>query len=228
MGTWVWDYETQREVWRDDVLADGESLRVPLMLCESAQKDVRDHYVRDQFVRDQLATHNACAGHRPGRGLDALIHAAQPTVTVDAVSDDLVARRGTALADAMLERQRALDETERRQQWRTVLDARVKVEPPDGDDEDDGDESDGRELAGSAEYPGGDYAGNDDDDANDEQHGSEEYPHNGGRYPDGSVLTEAERAYQERTQRGDQLWRTGSAVSRADANQRQLERWRGK
>jgi hypothetical protein len=233
----IWDYS--KECWSDeDVLADGEMLRVPLMLCDGAQQDVRDHFVHDHFVRDALARHNANGFHRPGFAIEAFVHAAEPTVSVVDASDDLVARRGVELRDAFVARERALNEVGRRQQWRTTLDARLKVEPESDDGDGDGDESNG-ELAGSAEYPGGDYTYEPDADDNDDdddpraykqtqQHGSEEYPRNRGRYPDGSVLTEAERAYQERTQRGDQLWRTGSAVSRANANQAQLERWRGK
>jgi hypothetical protein len=67
---------------------------------------VRDHFVRDHFVRDALARHNATAGHRPGRVLDALIHATQPPVSVADASNDLEARRGTSLADACLSARR--------------------------------------------------------------------------------------------------------------------------
>jgi hypothetical protein len=104
-------YYTDDDDDGDRVLKDGEVLRTSMCMLDAAQQDVRDHFVRDHFVRDALARHNATAGHRPGRVLDALIHAAHPTVSVTDASDDLVARRGTALADAMLERQKALAET---------------------------------------------------------------------------------------------------------------------
>jgi hypothetical protein len=248
----IWDYKL--ESWRDeDVLADGEMLRVPLMLCDSAQRDVRDHFARDAgdetsrrtSVNDRLAAHNATAGHRPGRVLDALIHAAQPTVSVTDASDDLVARRGMALADAMLERQKALAETEQRQQWRTTLDARrMKVEP-EGDDDDDADDEPNGELVGSAEYgPDGDheYEPEDNDEDDDDvfkapreykqrgQYGSQEYGHSGGA-PNASGLRapedDRERARLERDQRGNNAWRNGPSVSRANTIEQQLERWRG-
>jgi hypothetical protein len=63
------------------------------------------------------------------------------------------------------------------------------------------------------------------------QYGSQEYGHSGGA-PGGSGLRapqdDRERARIERDRRGDQAWRTSPSVSREDANQRQLERWRGK
>jgi hypothetical protein len=230
----IWDYK--RECWTDeDVLADGEMLRVPLMLCDGAQRDVRDHFARDHFVRDALARHNATGFHRPNFIQESFVHAAQPTVTADAVSDDLEQRRGIGLRDAMVKRDRALAATERRQQWR-AHDFLEQIGSGEygrrGDheyDDPEDDESNG-ELAGSAEYPGGDYAGNDDDDDDAEQHGSGEYGHSGGA-PDASGLRAAqddrERARLERDQIGNNKWRNGSAVSRANANERQLERWRG-
>jgi hypothetical protein len=141
--------------------------------------------------------------------LDALIHAAQPTVSVTDASDDLLERRGTTVPTAFADRERALDEVERRQQWRTTLDARrMKVEP-EGDDEDD-DESNGEQI-GSAEYGrGGDHE-NDDNDGDDDSL---------------EVLQRRrEAAYQESVARSSNAWRTAGP---ANANQRQLERWRGK
>jgi hypothetical protein len=226
----------------DGIMEDGEMLVCPTFLMDAGQREVVSHFKSRRAVSDALASHNAGAGHRPGFVTDTLCQSA--TATVNDASDDLVERRGTALADAMLERQRALAETEQRQQWRTTLDARVKVEP-ESDDADDDDES---ELVGSAEYgKKGDYEyqpddDNGDDDENDVfkapreykqkgQYGSGEYGHSGGA-PDASGLRapedDRERARIERDQRGNQAWRNGSAVSRANANQRQLERWRGK
>jgi hypothetical protein len=226
----------------DHIMEDGDFMHVPVYLQDATQREVRDHFVQDHFVRDALARHNATAGHRPGRVLDALIHAAQPTVSVTDASDDLEARRGTALADAMLERQKAFAATERRQQWRTMLDARIKVEP-ESDDDDDDDES---ELVGSAEYgKKGDHEYQPDDDAEEDgddvfsapreykqkgQYGSGEYGHSSGS-PDSSGIRapedDRERARLERDQRGNNAWRNGPSVSRATTIQQQLERWRG-
>jgi hypothetical protein len=111
----------------DRVLKYGEVLRVNFM--DSYQRDVRDHFVRDHFVRDALARHNATGLHRPGYAIDALVHAPQPTVSVTDTSEDLLERRGTTVPTAFADRERALDEVERRQQWRTVVDAATRVEP---------------------------------------------------------------------------------------------------
>jgi hypothetical protein len=122
----------------------------------------------------------------------------------------------------------------------------MKVEPESEDDDGDNDEPNG-ELVGSAEYgPDGDHEFEPEAEGEDEdndvfkvpreykqkgQYGSGEYGHSGGA-PDASGLRapqdDRERARIERDWRGDEAWRTGPSVSRADANQRQLERWRGK
>jgi hypothetical protein len=129
----------------------------------------------------------------------------------------------------MLERQKALAATERRQQWRTMLDARMKI-PSESDDDDD--ESNG-ELVGSAEYgPDGDHEfepeAEDEDEDNDNdvfsapreykqrgQYGLQEYGHSGGA-PDASGLRapqdDRERARIERDRRGDQAWRTAGQM----------------
>ena len=228
----------------DRVLEDGEGLRVPVFLMDAGQRAVTSHFAR-RNVADALDRHNACAGHRPGFVTDTLCQSA--TATVNDTSDDLVERRGMALCDAMLERQKALAETERRQQWRTVLDARTKVEPPDDDDEDDNDGEPNGELVGSAEYGSeGDHEYQPDDDAEEDgddvfsapreykqkgQYGSGEYGHSGG-FPAASGLRvpedARERARIERDRRGDSAWRNGPSVSRATTIQQQLERWRGK
>jgi hypothetical protein len=192
----IWDYK--RECWTDeDVLADGEMLRVPLMLCDGAQRDVRDHFARDHFVRDALARHNGTAGHRPGFVTDTLCQST--TASVNDTSDDLLERRGTGLRDAMIEREKALADTEQRQQWRTVLDARMKVEAES--DEDEEHDSDGS----YDEDSDADIAGERDDLE--------------------ALQARRERAYQESVTRSSNAWRTAGP---ANANQRQLERWRGK
>jgi hypothetical protein len=192
----------------DRVLKDGEVLRTSMFMLDAAQQEVRDHFMHDHFVRDALARHNATGLHRPGYVLDSLVHAAQPTVSVADASNDLVERRGMELRDAFAARERALNEVEQRQQWRTTLDARMKVEPED-DNEDD-DESNGEQI-GSAEYGrGGDHE-NDDNDGDDDSLEA--------------LQARREAAYQESVARSSNAWRTAGP---ANANQRQLERWRGK
>jgi hypothetical protein len=231
----------------DGIMEDGEMLVCPTYLMDSSQRAVTQHFARDAFVRDQLAAHRACAGHRPGPVIATLC--ASPTANMTDASNDLLERRGTTVPTTFADRERALDEVERRQQWRTVLDARTRLKiEPEEDNGDDGDEDESNgELAGSAEYgPSGDheYQPDDDGDADGDedvfsapreykqkgQYGSQEYGHSGGS-PDSSGIRapedDRERARLERDQRGNNAWRNGPSVSRANANQAQLERWRG-
>jgi hypothetical protein len=198
----------------DRVLKDGEHLRVPMTLMDSDQRDVRDHF-DNHFVRDALARHNATGLHRPGYAIDALVHAAQPTTTATDASNDLVERRGMQLRDAFVARERALNEVERRQQWRTTLDARLKVEPEDDDGDDDDAPNGSLEQIGSGEYGrGGDHKYKPEDDEN-----------NGDGDSLKALQQRREAAYQESVARSSNAWRTAGP---ANVNQRQLEKWRGK
>jgi hypothetical protein len=98
----------------------------------------------------------------------------------------------------MADRERALAETERRQQWHTTLDARMKAKPesdePESDDDDDDDEAD---------------EDNGDDDGGSPQTAAEE---------------RRQFAWQETNARGDNAWcldpRRQSAVMRQAASWR--------
>jgi hypothetical protein len=106
-------YYTDDDDDGDRVLKDGEVLRTSMFMLDAAQRDVRDHIVRDHFVRDAVSRHNGTAGHRPGFVIDTLVHTAQPVSLTDA-DTDLQSRRGTTVRAVFADRERALDEVERR------------------------------------------------------------------------------------------------------------------
>jgi hypothetical protein len=47
----------------DDIIKDGEHVRVPMMLCDGFQRDVAQHYARPAQIVDAIG--RPC-GHRPG------------------------------------------------------------------------------------------------------------------------------------------------------------------
>jgi hypothetical protein len=47
----------------DDILKDGEHVRVPMMLCDGFQRDVAQYYAQPARVCDAIGR---TAGHRPG------------------------------------------------------------------------------------------------------------------------------------------------------------------
>jgi hypothetical protein len=97
----------------DDILEDGDQLRVPLFLMDSDQRAVTEHFDQ-QTVIDQVAAHASTAGHRPGYVQDALTS----QQNVNDVSYDLHSRTGTWWPEATKLRDEAFAATVRRQQWR--------------------------------------------------------------------------------------------------------------
>jgi hypothetical protein len=142
----VHDYDPRRG---DDILEDGDTLHVPLMLCDSTQRAVQQHFDDQRtLVHDALCRHNAGAGHRPGYCFDALAYPAKSTVTTDAVSKALRARTGKSLEQALNDRAAAFKNLERRTRTSWV-DAKVPEDDPENDpeDDDDDDERDVDDLA---------------------------------------------------------------------------------
>ena len=86
----------------DDILKDGEHVRVPMMLCDGFQRDVAQHYARPAQITDAIGR---TAGHRPGFLLT-------DTSTMRDAAEAARTTRNKLLADAWREQAGAWQPTE--------------------------------------------------------------------------------------------------------------------
>jgi hypothetical protein len=50
----------------DDIIADGGVVRVPMVMMDAAQREVRRHFARRSSIADAVTDALRYAGHRPG------------------------------------------------------------------------------------------------------------------------------------------------------------------
>jgi hypothetical protein len=117
----------------DHVLEDGDTLHVPLMLCDSAQRDVQHHFAQQTVVRDRFAAHYRYSANKPGFVQDQLRQGAGQTIN-DA-SYDLHARRDCWFPEAVKMRDAAFAKLEKRSQNAWRMDARSAAADDNPDDD---------------------------------------------------------------------------------------------
>jgi hypothetical protein len=130
----------------DDVLEDGDTLHVPLMMCDSAQRAVQHHFDERSFVKDALAAHYRYSANKPGFVQDQLRQGAGQTIN-DA-SYDLHARRDCWFPEAVKMRDAAFAELEKRSQnaWKMDAKSAPPDDDPDADDDNDNDSDNAVEI----------------------------------------------------------------------------------